>query len=101
MFDAIRNAHAFGPYDGLDLRQSSHRNLVLRAIPLQSVHEELLTRYRVSRLDDSVQFGPLLRLIQLHLIANPNESCTVFLMAEGNRRRRAYDAEVIDNEGRV
>jgi hypothetical protein len=70
-------------------------------MPLQTVHEELLTRYRVSRLDDSVQFGPLLRLIQLHLIANPNETCTVFLMAEGNRRRRAYDAEVIDNEGRV
>ncbi len=101
LFDTFRDAHPFGAYDGLDLRQGSHRNLVLRGISLQAVHEELLTRYRVSRLDDSVQFGPLLRLIQLHLIANPNETCTVFLMAEGNRRRRAYDPEVIDNDGRV
>ncbi|HUY88935.1 MAG TPA: Z1 domain-containing protein [Pirellulales bacterium] len=101
LFDNFRLAHTFGAYNGLDLRQSSHRNLVLHDISLQTVHEELLTRYRVSRLDDSVQFGPVLRLIQLHLIDNPGATCTVFLMAEGHRRRRAYDPEVIDNDGRV
>ena len=101
LFDGFRNAHHFGPYDGLDLRQSSHRNLVLANIPLQLLHEELLTRYRVSRLDDSMQFGPVLRLVQIHLIDHPEDTCTVFLMAEGHCRRRAYDPEVIDDEGRV
>ncbi len=95
LFDAVRAAHAFGPYDGLDLRQESHRNLVLRDIPLQTIHAELLTRYRVSRLDDSLQIGPLLRLIQLHLIEQPDDTCTVFLMAEGNCRRRSYQDDRI------
>lgn len=101
LFDGFRYAHPFGNYDGLDLRQNSHRNLVVADISLQVVHEELLTRYRVSRLDDSVQFGPLLRLVQIHLIDHPDATCTVFLMAEANCRRRAYDPEVIDDEGRV
>ena len=101
LFDSFRAAHPFGPYNGLDLRQSSYRNLVLPNVSLQRVHEELLTRYRVSRLDDSVQFGPLLRLIQLHLIDNPDDTCAVFLMGEGNRRRRVYDAEVIDSDGTI
>jgi len=101
LFERFRQVHPFGPYNGLDLRQNSRRNLVLHDIPLQTVHEELLTRYRVPRLDDSVQFSPVLRLVQLHLIRNPDDTCTVFLMAEGHRRRRAYDPEVIDNGGRV
>jgi len=95
VFDSFRAAHAFRPYDGLDLRGDSHRNLILRDIPLQMAHSELLTRYRVSRLDDSIQFGPLLRLIQLHLMANPDDTCTVFLMAEGNPRRRSYQDDRI------
>lgn len=90
LFDTFRATHAFGPYDGLDRRRNSHRNLVLRDIPLQTVHEELLTRYRVSRFEDSQKIGPLLRLIQRHLINQPNDTCTVFLMAEGNRNRRDY-----------
>lgn len=89
-FAEFRAAHTFLPYDGTDLRQQSDRNLVLPNASLQSVHEELLTRYRVSRLEDSQQMGPLLRLIQLHLIDHPDEPCTVFLMAGGARRRRDY-----------
>jgi hypothetical protein len=88
-------AHPFGPYDGLDMRQASHRNLVLRDIPLQAIHADLLTRYRVSRLEDSQKMGPLLRLIQLHLIDHPDDTCTVFLMSEGNRRRRNYQDDRI------
>jgi hypothetical protein len=95
LFDHFRAAHAFGPYDGLDLRQGSRRNLVLRGFPLQALHEELLTRYRVSRLEDSQQMGPLLRLVQLHLIARPGDTCVVFLMAEGHRRRRSYQDDKI------
>lgn len=96
LFDQFRLAHPFEPYGGLDDRgANSHRNLVLQNIRLETVHAELLTRYRVSRLDDSMLFGPLLRLIQLHLIDNPDEICTVFLMAEGNRRRRGYEDDRI------
>src|SRR5262249_38760917 len=37
----------------------------------------------------------LLRLIQLHLIDHPNDTCTVFLMAEGTPRRRSYQNDRI------
>jgi hypothetical protein len=96
LFDHFRAANTFGPYSGLDTRQNSRRNLVIENVPLQLVHEELLTRYRVSRLEDSEQFGAMLRLILLHLIAEPDDTCTVFLMAEGERRRRAYRDDKID-----
>ena len=95
LFNQFRAAHQFGPYAGLDLRQNSRRNQVIENIPLQVMHEELLTRYRVTRLEDSQQFGAMLRLIQLHLIDNPDDTCTVFLMAEGQRRRRDYQDDQI------
>jgi hypothetical protein len=95
LFTQFRAAHTFGPYGGHDVRQSSHRNLVIENVPLQVVHEELLTRYRVTRLEDSQGFGALLRLVQLHLIENPTATCTVFLMAEGNVRRRDYQDDQI------
>lgn len=101
LFTVFRNAHPFQPYDGLDDRQNSRRNLILRDVPLQMVQEELLTRYRVSRLDDSARFGPLLRLVQHRLITTPNDTCTVFLMAEGTRRRRGYEPETVDDDGEV
>ena len=68
---------------------------MIENLPLQLVHEELLTRYRVTRLEDSQQFGAMLRLIQLHLIDHPNDTCTVFLMAEGHHRRRDYQDDKI------
>lgn len=95
LFTQFRAAHPFGPYAGLDLRQNSRRNQVIENIPLQVVHEELLTRYRVTRLEDSQQLGAMLRLIQLHLIDHPDETCTLFLMAEGTRRRRDYQDDQI------
>ena len=95
LFEQFRAAHEFGPYDGLDKRKQSRRNQVLSDFSLQALHEELLTRFRVTRLEDSLQLGPLLRLVQLHLIDQPNETCTVFLMAEGQRRRRSYQDDQI------
>ncbi len=85
----------FGPYDGLDRRRDSRPNLVAR-IPLQLVHEHLLTAYRFPRLEDSQNFVQLLRLVQRRLIARPDEACTVFLMASGDRRRRNYVDDRID-----
>ena len=101
LFHVFRNAHPFQAYDGLDLRQNSHRNLILRDVPLQMIQEELLTRFRVSRLDDSARFGPLLRLVQHRLITTPNDTCTVLLLAEGHRRRRGYEPEEFDDDGNV
>ena len=95
IFNAFRAAHPFGPYAGHDLRRDSRRNLVLVDFPLQEVHEQLLTRYRVSRLEDSQKIGALLRLIQLRLIDTPGDNCTVFLMSEGEPRRRSYEDDKI------
>ena len=90
LFGEFINTHSFVQHDGLDLRQNGHRNQVLSDIPLRDVHAELLTRYRVSRFEDSQYFASVLRLIQLHLIEQPDDSCTVFLMGGGERRRRRY-----------
>lgn len=95
-FQAFRAVHQFGPYSGLDTRKDSRRNLVLEDIPLHEVHEQLLTRYRVSRLEDSQKIGALLRLIQKRLIDEPGETCTVFLMSDGEPRRRAYEDDKIE-----
>jgi hypothetical protein len=90
LFDQFRARHRFVRYEGLDLRRDSERNLVLADASLQDIHEELLTRFRVTRLEDSQQLVALLRLIQLHLIQQPDALCTVFLMAGGECRRRDY-----------
>jgi hypothetical protein len=89
-FSHFLSAQVFIEHDGVDLRRDSFRNHVLRNIPLHQVHEDLLTRYRISRLEDSQLFASLLRLIQFHLIDHPDDTCTVFLMAEGHPRRRGY-----------
>lgn len=85
----FRGIVSFGSYDGLDRRRDSPPNLVAR-VPLQVVHEHLLTTFRFPRLEDSQEFAPLLRMVQKTLMARPNEPCTVFLMASGERRRRDY-----------
>ncbi|MBL9045468.1 MAG: hypothetical protein JNM83_27920 [Myxococcales bacterium] len=90
LFEKFLSRHSFTPHNGLDLRQGGPLNLVLEDVSLRTVHEELLTRYRVSRLDDSLQFGALLHLIQVHLTSEPDASCSVFLMGSGKRRRRGY-----------
>lgn len=88
--EQFRSRIQFTPHDGLDIRRNSPRNMVARGIRLQTVHEELLTRLRLPRPTDSQLFAPLLRLIQIHLRASPDELCTVFLIANGEPRRREY-----------
>jgi len=89
-FEQFRSGLPFVPHNGLDLRRNSPRNMVARDIRLQTVHEELLTRINLPRLTDSQLFTPLLRLIQIHLDTNPDEVCTLFLIANGEPRRRDY-----------
>ena len=89
ILEQFRSGLRFVPHDGLDLRKDSPRNMVARNIRLQAVHEELLARISLPRLTDSLLLAPLLRLIQIHLLNNPDELCTVFLMANGQPRRRA------------
>ena len=90
LFQKFINSHGFTEHDGRDLRQNNHRNQVLSDVLLKDIHEELLTRYRVSRFEDSQYLAAVLRLIQIHLIEQPDDTCTVFLMAGGERRRRRY-----------
>ncbi|MCX5886046.1 MAG: alpha-1,4 polygalactosaminidase [Proteobacteria bacterium] len=85
----------FVEHDGLDKRVTEHRNLVARGIPLSHVHENLLTRIRITSLEDSRLFSPLLRLIQFHLAQNPNDLCTIFLISGGSPIRRACENERI------
>lgn len=85
----------FGPHDGLDRRRNSRPNLVAQA-RLQLIHEHLLTAYRFPRLEDSQKFGAILRLVQRRLASHPDESCTIFLMGSGERRRRRYTDNAID-----
>jgi hypothetical protein len=94
-FSRFRGMVQFGPYDGLDRRRDSRPNLIAQ-VPLQVVHEELLTVYRVPRLEDSQNFVQLLRLIQKRLISHPTDTCSVFLMAIGDRRRRDYENNQIE-----
>jgi hypothetical protein len=95
LFNQFRGAHLFHVHDGLDLRQNSLRNQVIEGIPMQIVHEQLLTRYRVSRLEDSQHFGAMLRVVKVCLIDNPNATCSVFLLAEGVPRRRDYNGQIL------
>jgi len=78
----------FIEHDGLDRRTTEHKNLIARDVSLRQVHECLLTRVLVRRLEDSRRFSLLLRQIQIHLTQHPDDTCTVFFMAGGNRIRR-------------
>jgi hypothetical protein len=86
--DRFRRNETFGPYEGLDRRTDSRRNLVARNIPLERVLGDLLAILRFPRLEDSLKFGALLRLAQRQLRNDIATECTVFLMAEGEARRR-------------
>lgn len=95
VFETFIASRRFIEHTDQDLRRDSPRNLILRDVGLRLVHEELLTRYRVSRLEDSLRVGPLLRLVQLHLMRRPDDVCTVFLMGNGQRRQRGYEDDRI------
>ncbi len=57
------------------------------------VYEELLTRLRVTRLVDSVQFTGLLLQVGRHLEQHPDATCTVYRMSGGATRERSVDAD--------
>jgi hypothetical protein len=86
----LRAHFDFQEDDGLDLRQGENRNLKTEPLPLRLIHEALLTRYRVTHIDDSYRLSAVLRLVQLHLMQDTDAECTIYLMANGNPRRRDY-----------
>jgi len=57
------------------------------------VYEELLTRLRVTRLVDSVQFTGLLLQVGRYLERDPDATCTVYRMSGGLTRERGVDAD--------
>jgi hypothetical protein len=82
-------------HDGLDRRNIDDKNMIARDIPLCFVHENLLTRIQVRRLEDSNTIALLLRHIQLHLAEHPNDTCSVILISRGRRIRRALEGDKI------
>lgn len=82
------------PHDGLDNR-TGDKNLIAKDVSLRMVHEELLTKVSVRRLEDSQLMAAILRLVQVHLINHPDDNCTIFLMAGGKRQRRGYENDKI------
>lgn len=75
--------------------QTSHR--VNDALPLQRVYEQLLTKLRITRPNDSQNFTGLFLQIRQYLENHPDETCTVFQMSflDGvwHERRRALNRQ--------
>ncbi len=94
VFQSFQGQLQFVRHDGLDRRRSP-KNLVSRNIPLARVHEDLLTRINIRRLEDSQLFSALLRVIQIHLMRNPDDTCSIFLMGGGRTIRRGYEDDEI------
>ncbi len=94
VFQSFQGQLQFVRHDGLDRRRSP-KNLVSRNISLARVHEDFLTRINIRRLEDSQLFCALLRVIQIHLLRNPDDTCSIFLMGGGRPIRRGYEDDEI------
>lgn len=83
----------FRPDDGHPRRTDAQIHSVASGVPLRLVYEELLTRLRVTRLVDSVQFTGLLLQVGRYLEQHPDATCTVYRMSGGATRERSVDAD--------
>ena len=54
-----------------------------------------MASHTVRRLEDSRKFSALLRLKQVHLGQNPDDTCAVFLVSGGHRIERGYENDRI------
>ncbi len=79
--------------DGHPRRTETQIHSVASGVPLRLVYEELLTRLRVTRLVDSVQFTGLLLQVGRYLERDPDATCTVYRMSGGLTRERGVDAD--------
>lgn len=94
--DLVRRIEAllqdrFHPDDGYPERTNIQLHSVASGVPLRLVYEELLTRLRVTRLVDSVQFTGLLLQVGRYLEEHPDSTCSVYRMSGGTARERSVD----------
>jgi hypothetical protein len=76
---------------GHPARTSIQKHKVAEDVPLKLAYEQLLTRLRLARPNDSQKFTGLLLQIEAYLEAHPEETCTVYQMSGGERRERSVD----------
>lgn len=83
----------FGPDDGHPRRTEAQIHGVAVDVPLRLVYEEFLTRLRVTRLVDSVQFTGLLLQVGRYLEQHPDATSTIYRMRGGATRGRSVDGD--------
>lgn len=74
--------------EGHESRTDIQRHNVAEQVPLQDVYENLLLGLRFSRLSDAQNFLGTLVILRNHLGDNPNATCSVYQMSQGERRDR-------------
>lgn len=89
----------FRPDDGHPRHTEAQNHSVAEGVPLRLVSEELLTRLRVTRLVDSVQFTDLLLQVGRSLEQHPDATCIVYRMSGGTTRERSADDDLSREPG--
>jgi hypothetical protein len=82
---------SFGPDHGHARRTDLQIHSVASRISVRSIYEEFLTRLRVARLTDSVDFTGLLLQVGRYVDDHPDATCHVYLMSGGAVRDRSVD----------
>lgn len=81
----------FRPDEGHPRRTVAQIHSLVSGLPLRMMYEDLLTRLRVTRLVDSVQFTGLLLQVGRYLEQHPDATCSVYRMSRGDTRERSVD----------
>ena len=74
--------------EGHEARSDIQRHNVAENVPLQDVYENLLLGLRFSRLSDAQNFLGTLVILRNHLRDNPEATCSVYEMSQGETRER-------------
>ena len=81
-------SHNFQIDEGHDDRTSIQRHSVAADVPLEELLNDLLVPMRITGATDSQINTALLLQLSKVLAANPDETCVVYQMSSGQRRRR-------------
>jgi hypothetical protein len=72
-------------------RTAVQRHGVCRGVSLRRAIEDLLVRLRITGSTDSQRYTGMLLQLSRALEDNPDETCTLYRMSQGSRRRRGVD----------
>jgi hypothetical protein len=90
------NAHNWADDKGHPQRTDIQRHQVCEHVPLRSVIESLLAALRITGVTDSQRNTGMLLQLMRAVEDDPNETCRLYRMSAGQRRRRG-----IDDDGEV